>query len=75
MLPLLSYKFAGGGLAPEAINIDHVFTDTGDGYFEKSLALGGFEKNAFFLGEAMSDAAIADLATRRLSAAEAFDVI
>ena len=32
-LPLLGNKGAVGGLAPELINIDHVFANTGDGDF------------------------------------------
>jgi len=62
-------------LAPELINIDNVFTNTGDGDFEESIALSGFEKNAFFLGESMTDTAIADLTTCRLSAAEFLDIV
>ena len=30
---LLSDEGAGGGLAPELINIDHVFANSGDGDF------------------------------------------
>ena len=30
---LLRYERAGGGLAPELVNIDHVFANTSDGDF------------------------------------------
>lgn len=62
-------------MAPELVNIDYVFANTGDGDFEESIAFGGFEKNAFFLGESMTDTAIADLTTCRLSAAEFLDIV
>lgn len=71
----LGDAFAVRGLAPEAIDIDHVFADAGDGYLQKALALGGFEKNPLLLGQSMPDASIPDLATGRLAATESFDVI
>jgi hypothetical protein len=68
-------KTAAFGLAPELVNIDDVFSDAFDGYFKKSLALGGFEKNALFLGKPVSDSAITDLTTCRFSATETFDIV
>jgi len=62
-------------LAPELVNVDHVFANAGDGDFEESIALSGFEKNAFFLGESMTDTAVTDLTTRRFSAAEFLDIV
>ena len=73
MLP--GNKTAAFGLAPELVNIYDVFSDTFNGYFKKSLAFGGFEKNAFFLGKPVSDSAITDLTTCRFSAAKAFDIV
>jgi len=68
-------EFAFGGLAPKAIDIDHVLPDTGDGDLQKTLALGRFEKNPLLLGQPMPDASIADLAPGRLATTESLDVI
>ncbi len=68
-------ELAVGGLAPEAIDIDYVLTDTGDGYLEEALALGRFEKDSLLLSQPMSDAAIANFAPSRLATTESFDVI
>jgi hypothetical protein len=63
------------GLAPEAIDVEDVLTDAGDGDLEEALALGRFEEDPFLLGQAMPDPAIADLPAGRLPAAESLDVI
>jgi len=49
-LALSGDKFAVGGLTPKTVNVDDVFADSGDGYFEKALPFGCLEKDTFFLG-------------------------
>ena len=72
---LLSDEFAVGGLAPEAIDVEDVLTDTGDGYLQEAIALGRFEEDPLLLGQPMSDPAVADLPTGRLPATQSLDVI
>lgn len=72
---LSRHKLPVGGLAPEAIDIDDVLADAGDGELEEALALGCFEEDPLFLRQSVSDAAIADPSASRLAAAETFDVV
>ena len=72
---LLRDEVAVGGLAPEAVNVEDVFTDAGDGYLQEAIALRGLEENPFLLGQPMSDPAIADLPPGRLPATESLDVV
>ena len=72
---LLSDELPVGGLAPEAIDVEDVLTDAGDGYLQEAISLGRFEENPLLLRQAMSDPAIADLPAGRLPATESLDVI
>ncbi len=72
---LSRHELATGGLAPEAIDIDDVLADAGDGDLEEALALGRFEEDPLFLRQSVPDAAIADPSASRLAAAETFDVV
>lgn len=62
-------------MAPELVDVEEVGAGSGDGDFEEALALGGFEEESFFLGEAVADAAAADLGLGGETAAEFFDVV
>ncbi len=75
MPPLLGDELPIGGLAPEAIDVEDVLTDAGDGYLQKALAFGGLEEDPLLLRQAMPDPAIADLPAGRLPATESLDVI
>ena len=72
---LLSDEFAVGGLAPEAIDIEDVLADTGDGYLQEAIALGCFKEDPLLLGQPMPDPAITNLPTGRLPATQSLDVI
>ncbi len=72
---LSRHELATGGLAPEAIDIDDVLADAGDGDLEEALALGRFEEDSLFLRQSVPDAAMADPSASRLAAAETFDVV
>ena len=72
---LLCDEVAVGGLAPEAIDVEDVLTDTGDGYLQEAVALRGLEENPLLLGQPMPDPAIADLPPGRLPATESLDVV
>ena len=74
-ISLSRHKLPVRGLAPEAIDIDDVLADAGDGDLEEALALGRFEEDPLFLGQSVPDATVTDPAARRLAAAEAFDVV
>lgn len=63
------------GGTPEAIDIHNVRPDSGDGNLEKTLALGGFEKQTLFLSKPVADPAASDLCTRRLAAAQPLHVV
>jgi len=72
---LLCDEFAVGGLAPEAIDVEDVFTDAADGYLEEALALRGLEEDPLLLGQPMPDPAVADLPPGRLPATQSLDVV
>jgi len=75
MPPLPGDELPVGGLAPEAIDVEDVLADAGDGYLQEAISLGRFEEDPFLLRQAMSDPAIADLPAGRLPATESLDVI
>ena len=72
---LLSDEVAVGGLAPEAVDVEDVLADTGDGYLQEAVALSRFEENPLLLGQPMPDPTIANLPTGRLPATQSLDVI
>lgn len=74
-LCLAGDEVAVGGLAPEAIDVEDVFPDTGDGYLQEALALRGLEENPLLLGQPMPDPAIADLPPGRLPATQSLDIV
>lgn len=63
------------GFAPEAVDVFYVGADAAEGEFEEALPLGGFEEDALFLREPMTDGPAADLCFRRQAVSQFLDVV